>query len=310
MILRRLIGSCRRLYWAAVNAVIGFLAAGLFRLIRRADPNWSVKLAGKAARGLGRYLPQHKIGLRNLTAAFPGISDDDKESILRGVWENLGRTAAEYAHFDKLWQPKAADETSGYVEYSDGSSDRFLALRDQNKPALLFAAHLGNWEIPALVAAANDLKLAVVFRRPNVGQIAELIGRVRGLGMGRLISADHGVAIAAARALENGMHVAMLCDQHSVNGIPVQFFGQACKVNPLIARLANHFDADIHGARAIRLGDGHYRVELTEAMKPIRRAKGKVDVSATMQMITSCIEQWVREHPSQWLWLHRRWKGL
>lgn len=98
----------------------------------------------------------------------------------------------------------------------------------------------------------------------------------------------------------------MLCDQHSVNGVPVVFFGRTCQVNPLIARLAKHFDAPIYGARAVRLKNGRHRIELTEAMDAVRLADGKVDVTATMQMITTKIEEWVREYPSQGLWLHRR----
>lgn len=310
MNLRHFFARCRSLARAAINAIIGFVAIGLFWLIRCADPYWSIALAGKVARGIGRYLPRHKIGLQNLAESFPEISDVEREKILRGVWENLGRTAAEYAHFDKIWRPKHEDDEHQFVEYSEDSLERFIHLRNQGKPALIFAAHLGNWEIPALVAAENGLALAVVFRRPNVGQIAEMIGRIRGLTIGKLISSHQGVAIAAARALEEGMHVAMLCDQHSVHGVPVVFFGRICKVNPLIARLANHFDAMIYGARAVRLENGHYRIELTEAMEAVRLADGKVDVSTTMQMITTKIEQWVREYPSQWLWLHQRWKRL
>jgi KDO2-lipid IV(A) lauroyltransferase len=100
------------------------------------------------------------------------------------------------------------------------------------------------------------------------------------------------------RVLEAGGHVAMLVDQHYVNGVDVTFFGRTCKANPFIARLARHIDCPIHGTR----------VDLTEAIEPRRDADGKVDIAGTMQAVTSVVEDWVREHPEQWLWVHRRWR--
>ena len=109
--------------------------------------------------------------------------------------------------------------------------------------------------------------------------------------------------------LEGGGHVAMLVDQHYVNGVEVTFFGRRCKANPFIARLARHVDCPIHGTRVVRLPDRHrFRVELSEAIEPRRDGEGKLDVQGTMQVITSVVEGWIREHPDQWLWVHRRWR--
>jgi KDO2-lipid IV(A) lauroyltransferase len=115
--------------------------------------------------------------------------------------------------------------------------------------------------------------------------------------------------VKLARVLEAGGHVAMLVDQHYVNGVEVTFFGRPCKANPSIARLARHVDCPIHGTRVVRMPDRqHFRVDLTEAIEPVRDAAGNVDVAGTMQAITSVVEGWVREYPEQWLWVHRRWR--
>jgi KDO2-lipid IV(A) lauroyltransferase len=111
-----------------------------------------------------------------------------------------------------------------------------------------------------------------------------------------------------AQALERGLHVGMLADQYNVQGVDVMFFGRRTRANPLIARLARHFDCPIHGVRVIRLPGRRFTGEITEAIAPVRDAEGGVDVAATMQVITAVIEGWVREHPEQWLWLHRRWR--
>jgi KDO2-lipid IV(A) lauroyltransferase len=100
----------------------------------------------------------------------------------------------------------------------------------------------------------------------------------------------------------------MLVDQHYAGGVEVTFFGRSCKVNPMLARFARLFDCDIHGARVIRLLDRRYLMEVTDALCLPRDATGKTDVAATMQMVTSLIESWVREHPDQWMWTHKRWR--
>jgi KDO2-lipid IV(A) lauroyltransferase len=100
----------------------------------------------------------------------------------------------------------------------------------------------------------------------------------------------------------------MLVDQYYVKGVEVTFFGRRCMANPLIAKLARQTECPIHGTRIIRLPGGGFRGEITDEIPPVRNASGRIDVPGTMQAITTVIEGWVREHPEQWLWLHRRWR--
>jgi Kdo2-lipid IVA lauroyltransferase/acyltransferase len=105
------------------------------------------------------------------------------------------------------------------------------------------------------------------------------------------------------------VHVGMLVDQHFTKGVDVTFFGRACKANPLIALLARQIECPIHGLRVVRLSDGNsFWGEITEPIEQLRDADGRIDIQRTMQAITTVIEGWVREHPEQWLWLHRRWR--
>ena len=127
--------------------------------------------------------------------------------------------------------------------------------------------------------------------------------------MGNLIPSGLDAPVRLLHALERGEHVGMLVDQHMVKGVDVVFFGRWAKANPLIAQLARHSGAAIRGVRVVRQGDGNsFWGELTDEIAPARDADGKVDIQGTMQIITGIVEGWVREHPEQWLWLHRRWR--
>jgi KDO2-lipid IV(A) lauroyltransferase len=293
----------------AIDATAGALTVLLLRALRRADPERLSALAGRVLRRVGPWLPEHRTGRANLAAAFPEKTPQEREQILAGVWENLGRIGAEYARLDRLVEGEMTESRFARVEIPAASAGRFLRLRDDGKPALLFAGHLANWELPAVVAATHGLDTAILYRAPNIADVAQALQRIRAVSMGTLISTSGFDAVfKVAAALERGAHVGMLVDQHFSRGVEVAFFGRRCMANPLIARLARRFECPIHGARAIRLPDDRFRVELTEAIVPARGADGRIDIGGTMQIITAVVEEWVREHPEQWLWLHRRWR--
>jgi Kdo2-lipid IVA lauroyltransferase/acyltransferase len=293
---------------AVAAAVGGWLGISLLRLSRRMDPDRSSALAGRLMQRLGPWLPEHRVGRANLAAAFPEKSADEIEHILRGAWDNLGRVGAEYAHLDRLWDYDAARPTPGRIEIPAQTLERFMQVRDDGKPALIFAAHLANWELPALAGTAHGVPSAVIYRIPNVGNVAAAVRAMRSGVMGELIPTGIGAPSAVAAALERGVHVGILVDQYLQQGVDVVFFGRRTKANPMIARIARHFECPIHGVRAVRLPGHRFRVEVTEAIVAPRDAEGRIDVPATMQVITDVVEGWVREHPEQWLWLHRRWR--
>jgi KDO2-lipid IV(A) lauroyltransferase len=290
------------------NVVLGSLALGAMRLVRAGNPDGMADFAGWVMRTVGPWLPEHRVGRANLAAAYPDMPEQEREDILRGVWDNLGRVGAEFAHLDRLWDCDFDHPERGRVEFSPRSLELFLQLRDDGKPALIFAAHLANWEMPALAAACYGLPSAVLYRRPSIGDIDRVVRELRTINMGTLIPTGLDAPLKAAQALERGEHVGMLADQYAYQGVEVTFFGRRTKANPLIARLARHFDCPIHGVRIIRLPQHRFAGEVSEAVAPVRDAEGNIDIAGTMQAITDVIEGWVREHPEQWLWLHRRWR--
>jgi KDO2-lipid IV(A) lauroyltransferase len=289
-----------------VDAAAGRIAVVLLKAIRRFDRGRASDLAAAFTRRVGPFMREHRTGRANLAAAFPDKSGAEIERILAGVWDNLGRVAAEFAHLDHLCSgdPMKRD----FIDYDDASIERFFRLRGDGKPALVFAAHLANWELPAIIAHSDGLPTTVLYRRPNLGAVADAVIAIRAGQMGEMEPTGLQAPIKLARALQAGRHVAMLVDQHYVKGVEVTFFGRKCLANPLIAMLARQVECPIHGTRVIRLPGHRFRAEISEEVAPARDADGRIDVQGTMQAITSVIEGWVREHPEQWLWLHRRWR--
>jgi KDO2-lipid IV(A) lauroyltransferase len=291
------------------EASVGALTVALLRTTRYFDPDKTANFFGRVTRFIGRRLREDRIGRENLKAAFPEKSPEEIETILAGVWDNLGRIGAEFAHLDHIWDYDLDHpEKPSRIEFSARTKQIFDVLRDDGKPALVFACHLGNWELPALGAVAHGLDATILFRRPNIESADRAIERIRAVKMGTLIPAGRDAPLRLAEALQNGQHVAMLVDQYLTNGVDVTFFGRKTKANPMLARLRRQFDCPIHGTRIIRLPNNRFRAELSEEVKPVRDASGQIDIQGTMQAITDVVEGWIREYPEQWLWLHRRWR--
>jgi KDO2-lipid IV(A) lauroyltransferase len=268
--------------------------------------NW----IGPVSRRVGPWLPEHRIGRANLRAAFPEKSAKEIETILAGVWDNLGRFVADFAHLDRLriYDPNVPSPSD--IEYSAETEKRFHALRASGKPALIFAAHLGNWELPPLVAHRYGIETTVLYRRPNLPGIADAVVAMRAACMGTLLPARMDAPLKLANALQRNEAAGMLVDQNDNRGVVVDFFGQQARTSPLLARLARQIDCPIHGVRVVRLPDNRFRVDLTDPIAPPREVDGSIDVQGTMQAVTTVIEGWVREYPEQWLWLHRRWRPV
>ena len=294
---------------ALLDAAAGASAVGLLGAVKRLDRKRTANGAGATMRTFGPLFKEHRLGRENLRAAFPEKSDAEIEQILASVWDNLGRIAVEFAHLDEFCVEGVGRQTQDVITYAPEATERYRRMVDSGKPMLGFAAHLANWELPAVVAKVLVDHFAVLYRRPNIRPISDVIVKLRAPLMGELIPTSLDAPLKLARLLQSGTHVGMLVDQHFTRGVEVTFFGRPCKANPLIALLARQTESPIHGLRVVRKPGGNsFWVDITDPIEPTRDADGRIDIVGTMQAITAVVEGWVREHPEQWLWLHHRWR--
>ena len=269
---------------------------------------WRISPARSCARSV-RCLRNTASAASNLRAAFPEKSDAEIEAILGGVWDNLGRIAIEFAHLDDFCVEGFGRQTPDVITYPPESKERYDWITKSGKATIGFAAHLANWELPGVGAKLIGVKSAVLYRRPNIGAVNDVIVKLREPLMGELIATGLDAPVRLARLLQSGIHVGMLADQHYSKGVEVTFFGRPCLANPLIAMLARQTELPIYGMRVVRKEDGNsFWGEVSDPVEPVRDAGGRVDIRGTTQAITTVIEGWIRQHPEQWLWLHRRWR--
>lgn len=291
-------------YWLIAQAA--FAGMGLLHLL----PARSATLfAGRMARRFGPLFGRHRVALANLQQAMPELTEDERKAIALDMWENMGRLAAEYIFLDDLVSYDPENPDAGTIEVH--GEQRFVDLRaETDRPHIFFTAHMGNFELLPVSAAVFGLEVTALFRPPNNPYIARKLLGARRTAMGGLVPSKAGAAWALAGKLDANGNVGVLVDQHFSRGIETTFFGKPCLSNPLLGTLARHHDCDVYPARCIRLPDGRFRVDLYDKLDLPRDSDGRVDVLATTQLVGDVVESWIREHPGQWMWFHKRWKML
>lgn len=291
---------------ALADLSAALLLQGATVAFRRLPRNTALSVATGLARTIGPRLIRGRIGRENLHIAFPEMSERKREEILIRMWENFARSLIEYLHVGATFDRDPANPESGKITVS--GAEVFEKLRDEGKPAIIFTAHLANWELLGVCAAKYKLDVASLFRPPTNRHVAKRLFRARSGHMGRLVASRPGVSLELAGVLEAGGVVGLLVDQRFHGGVTVPFFGRLADTNPLLAKLARQYDCPVHGARAIRLPDGRIHLEITDAVDLPRDASGHIHVAGATAAVQAIVESWIREFPDQWMWVHQRWK--
>lgn len=278
----------------------------LFAALRLMPMDRASMVGGTVARRLGPHLGISKRARINLGRAFPELAAADVERIVMGMWDNLGRVAAEYPHLPAI-QVFAQDgpvETLGLEHI-----DRAVAA---GRRMIIFSGHIANWEIAALAAvqygitAPPGYHVTQIYRAPNNPLVDRLIARCRG-DRGEYVPKGVTAARRAFAALYRGGHLTMLADQKLNEGIPVTFFGRPAMTATALALLALRFECDVLPTRVERLGGARFRLTVHSPLPLPHSGDQEADVAALTADVTAVLESWIRDRPEQWLWVHRRW---
>lgn len=262
--------------------------------------SWASALGGFAARTVGPRTGASKRARINLRRAMPELDESRIENIVRGMWENLGRVLAEYPHLGEfeVYNPNGRVEAVGYTpkDYPPKPGQTYL----------FWSGHYGNWEIATLGATQAGLKAAAIYRAANNPIVDRLIRRARSVLGGELIPKG-ATGRRAIAALHKGAHLCLLIDQKMNTGIPVPFFGRDAMTEKVLARLALRYDCVIIPARVERISGAKFRMTCYPPMEIRRTGDDDADALHLMTQINARLEEWIRQRPEQWFWLHRRW---
>ena len=250
------------------------------------------------------HIKLRRVGMRNLAMAFPEKSEGERARILRGVFKSLGRELAELCQFPRFTPENVAD-----VVVYDGL-ENYEGAYTRKKGVLFLTAHFGGWELSAFVHSLHGHWLYIVMRPMDNPYLDRLLQTYRTMHGNKVVPKDDFVRGLLA-AMKAGETVGILMDTNMTppQGIFVDFFGiPACTASGL-ARIALRTDAAV--VPGFTIWDeslGKYRLRFDPALELVRTGDLEADIVANTQKFTKVIEDYVRQYPDQWLWVHRRWK--
>ena len=272
-----------------------------FALLGALPVGWASALGAVLGGLIGPLLPVHRRGLDNLARSLPELSPSERRRCGHCMWRHLGRVAAEHPHLHRF----SVDAPGGRVELV-GRAHLDEAKRS-GTGGIFFSGHIGNWEIAARAPEQTGVPLTSIYRAANNPIVDRLIERNRGAIVQRRVPKGADGAREIVRALSAGQHAALLVDQKFNIGIPVPFFGRDAMTAPAVATLALKYECPVWPVRVERLAGATFRVTVYPKLAMPQEGTREERILAIMTTVNRILEDWIRERPEQWLWLHRRW---
>ena len=281
-----------------METVLVWFLCSIFRLL---PLKLASKLGGSIAEVLGRRFRRSNTARRNLQRAMPDLNHEEIESIVSEMWNNLGRTFAEFPHIAKLGSHELKSLAS-----LEGEEYISNAIRKGNG-TIFFTGHLGNWEIGPRLFSDLGYPVSIIYRKGNNPGIACLIQKLRSSYLVSAIPKGQAGSREIIKCIKKGEAIGILVDQKMNDGIKSTFFGIEAMTAPAIASLALKYHCPVLPVRVIRLHDNKFRVVVSPPLEINYSDESDTNVVTLIYRINSIVEKWVREYPGQWIWLHNRW---
>lgn len=272
-----------------------WLARAVFAVLAAVPLPVAFVLARAIAALLDLAIPRfRRIAERNLRIAGYGSRPD----LIRAVYRHIARMLVAFARFPRMTRENIHE----WIRYE--GLEHYERAKAAGRGVLFATAHLGNWELSAFAHGLMTEPMNVVVRPLDNARLDRFVERRRSLSGNRIIGKKDS-ARALLKALRDNEAVGVLVDQNSTlnEGVFVNLFGVLACTNAAFAKLAHHSGAAVIPGFALWSEDERRYVLLF--LPPVEMAG---DVAADTQRLQSAIESVIREHPDQWLWIHRRWK--
>jgi KDO2-lipid IV(A) lauroyltransferase len=244
------------------------------------------------------------VGLRNLELAFPNLPASERTRILRLEYRNLGWLLAEFCQMS-TYTPAYA---SRFIRYE--GLEHYLAARARNKGVLVLTGHLGAWELSSFFHSLAGYPMGMVIRRLDNPLVDRLVNRIRCRHGNRVLHKDD-FARGLLAAMRSGATVGILMDTNMTppQGLFVPFFGvEACTASGLARVALKTGAAVLPGFLLWEESEQRYVLRFYPELTLASTGDNEADAATNTAQFTAVLESTIRQYPSQWLWMHRRWK--
>jgi KDO2-lipid IV(A) lauroyltransferase len=283
------------LEYAAARIVISVVGALPIRQSIRLG-----RLFGLIAYPLAREL--RRTGEINLKLAFPEKTQEERRQLLKGCFESLGRVMGLFSHF--------TDPIESIMTVVEPIALERLQAAKKGRGVIFCTAHLGAWELTSFAVAHLGYPMTVIMRPIDNPRIEQMVDRYR-TETGNTTLDKFSAGRSMLKILRKGDFLGLLFDLNALDeeAIFVDFFGVPASTNFLTAKLALRTNVPIIAVFSPwDKTRKKFLLDVTEPIEVEHSGDEEEDVRRLTARLTQRVEDHIRRHPDQWLWVHKRWK--
>lgn len=277
----------------------------LLRIFSRiVSPGWRASAAAAFLGGAVTLLsPRKKVGLKNLDRAFPQKDRTWKINILKKCYKYLAWSIVEFLCLAK--DPSVVKNWFVSVE-----GEKILQeLKEKGSGAIILTGHIGNWELLAGWLASRGYPIHAIVRAPNDEDVAAILQETRDK-LGLKTFSKYNIMLGAAKLARKGAFMAILADQDGGReGIHVPFMGEMCSTPGGPAALSHLASVPIIPLVSYRIKPFEHEVHIYPPLSEPESSSRSERIELVTGEANRVLEEMIKKHPEQWLWLHRRWKS-
>jgi KDO2-lipid IV(A) lauroyltransferase len=295
-----------------MKKAVWLIEAGLFIILSIPVAILPLKLSIKAGQILGLlvfYLwgSRRRIAIENLKNSISSnaiTTAEHAEKVIRDNFRNLGKSFAEVIKIYYGFGKKIIDSVD--IE----GTENFNSAKLKGKGILFLTGHCGNWELMVVAASIKFSGVTIVARPINNPYINKLIENVR-QRFGNNVIYKKGALKPLIQALKNNDSVGILMDQAVIpdEGYVIDFLGRGAWTTKMPALLARKTGAAVLPA-FIHRTDGRHKIKIYPQVELSGDNDKENAVKEDTKKFSRYIEEYIKEHPAEWLWIHRRWKRV
>jgi Kdo2-lipid IVA lauroyltransferase/acyltransferase len=242
----------------------------------------------------------------NLRMAFPEKTDAERRKLVRDCFDNLGRQLGLFSQF----ATRSQEELRNMIEPS-GFENLHSAIEKQGQGIILWTAHLGAWELTSFGFSLLGHPFTFLVRRIDNPRIEKMVDRVRTRFGNRTLD-----KLSAARSMLKILRhgeapLGLLFDLNALDdeAIFVDFFGVPAATSFIVSKLAVRTKTPLLPVFAPwNEATKKFQLIVNPAVDPEITGDEETDVRSLTIRLSQMIEERIRQHPGQWLWVHKRWK--
>lgn len=274
----------------------------VFKLSPKLTPKriekWGNRLGGLWFLLMKRY---RLVSIRNLTNAFPEWGPEKVREVAKESCRQFARGGLEFFYLLHL----SKEDLDKWITI-DGTEHLDAALA-KGRGVILITAHFGNWEVFARKIVLLGYPVNVIARDSDDPGMTGIGNAIRQGGGYHVLPRDD-AALPAMRCLKKNQLLGILPDQNTWHGIFVDFFGRpvATATGPAVFSLRS--GAPVCCGFSRRESDGRFKAVIYPPLEVPATGDEEADIRNLTEAFTNVIEEEIRQYPSQWLWVHDRWK--